>query len=143
MIWAENPPAAVLVAKQFNPSIVSQIWLTRQGILDPEGRVEDGSIFSDTIVQALTPDFVLLVFMEQLQFILKAPPDQQKVLVEEKLGKLVRELPHIPYRAVGLNFNWHLTPAGEDIPTLTRRLFVIPGNPVFDRFRDGAAHFGT
>ena len=101
MTWAENPPAAVLVAKQFNPSVVNQIWLTQQGILSPEGKVEEGSLFSDMIVQVLTPDFVILVLPEQLQFIIKASPDRQQALVEEKLGKMVRELPHIPYRRSG------------------------------------------
>ena len=118
MKWVENPPA-VLVANQFNLSIFSQMWLAKQGVLDAEGTVNPGSIFSDNVVQVVTPSFLLLVFLEQLQFAVSVPHDQQQSLVTGKLGKLVQAAPHVPYSALGLNFYWHLIPEGEETSDMT------------------------
>lgn len=143
MKWVENPPAAVLVANQFNLSIFNQIWLAKQGVLDAEGTVNSGSIFSDNVVQVLTPSFLLLVFLEQLQFAVSVPHEQQQSLVTEKLGQLVQAVPHVPYSALGLNFYWHLIPEGEEVGQLTRRLFEVPQGGVFARFSDMNARFGA
>jgi hypothetical protein len=58
------------------------------------------------------------------------------------LGAIVRTLPHTPYRALGLNFSWHLTPNDGDIAGLTRRLFFDPNRALYRQFDVENAHFG-
>lgn len=142
MKWVENPPAAVLATNHFNPTVASQMWLAQQGILDAGGTVKAGSLFTDDVVQAVTEDFTLLVLAEQVQLLLPTHGRHRDV-VTEKLGTLVQRLPHVPYRALGLNFNWHLVPDNEDVGELTRRMFAGPGHPLFARFGDPAARFGS
>jgi len=143
MTWSENPPVVVLLARQFNPSVLSQVWLSRNGILDAEGTVKANSIFAENLVQAVTDDFVLAVLPDQLQFVPTVEPASQQKLIEDKLGALVNKLPHIPYRAVGLNFNWHLIVDQEDVPAFTRKLFAGRDDGLYERFRDSNARFGA
>lgn len=143
MIWTENPPVVVLLARLFNPSVLSQMWLSRNGILDAEGTVKSNSIFAENLVQIVTDEFVLAVLPDQLQFIPNVAPDAQQMLVQAKLGAIINKLPHVPYRAVGLNFNWHMIPDDGDVPTVTRQLFAGRSDGVFERFSDPNARFGT
>src|SRR5262249_33885000 len=116
--------SVVVVAQHFNPSVASQIWLVRQGLV-AEGDFESGCIFTDGLVQVCTRRFVLLVTPEQLQLVPKVPDAEQEDLIAEIVGTLVRTLPHTPFRAVGLNFNWHLVPEDGDVRAVTRRLFYV------------------
>src|SRR5262249_5198342 len=50
---------------------------------------------------------------------------------------------HTPYRALGLNFTWHLRPDGGDVAALSRRLFFVPGRPLFRDFDAPDASFGA
>lgn len=143
MIWTENPPVVVLLAKQFNPSVLSQLWLANNGILDSSGSFKSGSIFTENLVQVITDEFVLAVLMEQLQFIPNVEVGRQKGLIEEKLGTLISKLPHVPYRAVGLNFNWHLTPDEGGITRVTREFFAGREDGIFAGFGDPNARFGA
>jgi hypothetical protein len=63
--------------------------------------------------------------------------------VQETIGRIVEMLPHTPYRALGLNFTWHLTPDGGDVAALSRWLFFIPGRPLFRDFDAPDASFGA
>ncbi|WP_088256547.1 hypothetical protein [Fimbriiglobus ruber] len=139
----ENPPVVVLLARQFNPSVLSQVWLAKNGILDADGTVRANSIFAENFVQVITDEFVLAVLPEQLQFIPNVLPERQQKLIEDKLGTLVGKLPHVPYRSVGLNFNWHLAVNDEEVPSVTRNLFAGKQDGIFERFSDPNARFGT
>jgi len=132
----------VVVAQHFNPSVVSQIWLVRRGLV-AEADFEPGSIFVDGLVQVCTRPFILLVTPEQLQLVPRVPDREQDALVMQTIGTLVRTLPHTPFRALGLNFTWHLTPADGDVPSLTRRLFYVPHRPLFRDFEAPDANFGV
>ena len=143
MPWMDAGSVAVVIAHQFNPSIVSQAWLMRHGILDQHGTVQDGSIFTDMLVQVRSLQFHMLVLTEQLQFVPAVPLEQQQQLIHDKIGTIVRALPETPYRAIGLNFNWHFIPDNGDIPGLTRRLFCIADDPLYRRFSSQDARFGA
>ncbi len=143
MTWTENPPVVVLLARQFNPSVLSQMWLSRNGILDYEGTVKANSIFTENLVQIVTDEFVLAVLPEQLQFIPTVEPSLQQKLIEDKLGVLIGKLPHIPYLAIGLNFNWHLVPEPGGMPAVTRDLFAVKESGFFERFHGPNARFGA
>jgi hypothetical protein len=85
----------------------------------------------------------MLVVPEQLQFVPVGPPERHQALVAEKLGTIVRTLPHTPYRALGLNFSWHLVPETGDVRALTRGLFFRDDRPLYQHFRDGNANYGA
>ncbi len=143
MPWIDAGSVAVVVAHQFNPSIVSQAWLMKHGVLDKDGTIQDGSIFTDLLVQVRSSEFHMLLLPEQMQFVPVAPPEEQQKLLLEKVGTIIRELPHTPYRAVGLNFNWHLAPEDGDISRLTRELFCVADRPLYQRFGSSDARFGA
>ena len=99
----------VVVAQHFNPSVVNQLWLVRHGLMAEE-EFEPGSIFMDGLVQVCTRRFILLVTPEQLQIVPRVPDEEQDALIANAVGTVVRTLPHTPFRALGLNFTWHLVP---------------------------------
>jgi len=148
----------VVVAKNFNPSILSQIWLVRNEVIE-EAEFLPGCIFAEGLTQIVTRSFDMLVVPDRLQFSPKVEPLQEAEqqegvdrdweqpegeLVADKVGKIIRALPHTPYSAVGINFIWHETPQGEEgISGLTRRLFWNPHSALHRQFADENARFGT
>jgi hypothetical protein len=132
----------VIVAQNFNPSVVSQIWLVRHGLV-AEDEFEPGSIFVDGLVQVCTRRFILLVTPEHLQLVPRVAGEEQDALISHTIGTLVRTLPHTPFRALGLNFTWHVVPDDGDVRALTRRLFYMPHRPLFADFDTPDANFGV
>ena len=115
--------AVVIGAQQFNPSVVSQLWLVRHGLL-ADGDFLPGCFFTDVFVQVRSPRFHLLVVPEQLQFVPTVPPAEEQALIVEKIGTIVKFLPHTPFKALGLNFAWHLVPRDANFVAFTRTLFA-------------------
>jgi hypothetical protein len=142
MPWTPTGTAAVVVARHFNPSIVSQIWLVRNGLLAADDFLQEGSLYSEFLVQVRSRIFNMLVAPEQLQFVPEGSPEGHQTLALEKLGIIVRTLPHTPYRAIGLNFSWHLTPSAGDVRAVTRRLFYRSEEPLYAHFQDDNANYG-
>jgi hypothetical protein len=134
--------SVVIVAQNFNPSVAGQLWLVRNGVLG-EGDFLPGCIFTDLLVQVRARRFSLLLTPEQIQFVPAAGDEDAVRLTQEAIGRVVRALPHTPYRALGLNFTWHLTPEGGDVAALSRRLFFVPGRPLFRDFDAPDASFGA
>lgn len=126
----------VIVAKQFNPSIFSQLWLVRNGIVSEDEFLPRDFVFSDAVAKVEGKSFGLLVVPPQLQFEPRVPEEQQSALVEEKVGGIVRALPHTPYAAVGLNFTYQLDPEDESFRDFSRRLFGVTGTHLFADFRE-------
>lgn len=141
MPWSYTGSVAVIVAQQFNAPIITQLWLVRNGILTDE-EFQEGSIFSDVFVQVRSNSFQMLVLPDQLQMVPTVPRDQEQVVLVQRLGRLVRELPHTPYKALGLNFAWHLTPADGNIARLSREMFFVPDRTLQRSFADENAHYG-
>ncbi len=137
--------AVVVVAKSFNPSVVSQVWLVRNGLLgQDELPTNSGSVFADALVQVFAPRYTLLVTPEQLQFVPSQQENQPDRLILEKVGRLVETLPHTPFRAIGLNFTWHTTPLEDDqARELERKLFYRTGSHLYQLFDTQDAHFGA
>jgi hypothetical protein len=142
MPWTLSGEAVVVVAQQFNPTVVSQLWLVRNGFLREE-EFQPGCIFTDLFVQVISNRFNLLITPEQLQFVPRVSPPEQQNLIIETVGAIVRKLPHTPYRAVGLNFAWHAVPAGGNTATFTRRLFFRPESAIYRAFDVPDAQFGA
>jgi hypothetical protein len=132
----------VVAARQFNPSVFSQLWLGRNGIV-AEDDFLPGCLFSDQAVNVVSPSFGLLVVPPQLQFVPALPVESQRELIVDKVGMIVDLLPHTPYVGAGLNFFYHLRPDDGDVPALTRLLFYNPERPLSQFFQSSDARFGV
>ena len=130
----------VIVAHQFNPSVVNQLWLVDNGIVARDEFLE-GCVFSDMVVNVNAKDFSLFVSPEQLQFVPKLPHGAEVNVVQEILGKFVKAVPHTPFSGLGLNFVW--IASEDDIVALTRRLFFRSGEPLYQAFDSADARFGA
>lgn len=142
MPWQPAGSVAVVVAQQFNPSVMNQVWLVKRGVLEEDDLLE-GSVFSDMLVQVRSRFFHMLVLPEQMQFVPAVVAEQQQELLIDKVGTIVQAVPHTPYRGLGLNFNWHLKPGDGDLGRLTRELFATPDRPLYSRFGGDNARFGA
>ncbi len=132
---------AVVAAHQFNPSVVSQLWLVDHGIvLREEFEAGKGSVFSDMMVNVASDKLTMLVTPDQVQFSPTQPPPNEDGIVENRLGLLVRTLPHTPFTACGLNFTWLLD--DEDVVEVAKRLFFVPDSPVHRAFEVENSRFG-
>lgn len=133
----------VVTANQFNPSIVNQVWLLKNGIVS-EDDFESAAIFAEGVSQIQTKLFQLLVVPQMLQFVIKPGlAEKEESRIAQKVGSIVNALPHTPYVAIGLNFVWHLKEESEGMRELTRRLFFKPGRPPFSLFDVPDARFGA
>jgi len=132
----------VIVAHQFNPSIMGQAWLVNNGILALQD-FGQGCIFTDVIVNVVSSRFGLLVLPDRAQFAPRVADAEQQSLVQEKLGAIVEALPHTPYHALGLNFTWHEQPDEADVATLCRQRFFVEKSPIHRAFDAEDARFGA
>jgi hypothetical protein len=141
MPWMQEGSAAVVVARRFNVTAAHQHWLVKQGIIG-ENDLLEGALFSDTVVQAPTSRFVLLLLPDQLQLVPTVPVDEEQQIIVEKLGRIIEILPHVPYKALGLNFSWLFRPSDGDTARVTREMFFVQGRPLFKIFSEPDARFG-
>jgi len=132
---------ATIIAKSFNPSILRESWLIEQGFLS-QGDLRDAYIFSDEAVQFGTSRYSLVLIPQHLQF---RPADREhsKDTIDQILSPMVRLLPHTPFRAVGINFIWHLDPGSEPLSSATRRLFCKNDSEFWRHFSADDAQFGA
>lgn len=133
---------AVVVAKQFNPTVASQAWLVDIGVL-PKAEATEDFAFTPLFAQVTVEDFALLLVPERLQFIPRVEPERQRALIADKVGRFVRAVPHTPFSAVGMNFQYQLVPDHTDVRHLTRRLFFVPGSRLHQAFDVPDARFGA
>ena len=132
---------AVVVARQFNPTIFSQLWLVRNKIAEEED-FQGESVFTPGFVQVRSQGYVLLVLPEQLQFSPLPLEGHHGQLVSDKIGRIVQKLPETPYSAVGLNFNWQVDiDDAEEFIAFSRALF-FRDNPLYDQFNQNNARYG-
>ncbi len=133
----------VIVAKNLNPSLFSQLWLVKQGIVGEEDFAPN-CVFSPFITQIFTDDFQLFVAPEQMQFTLKEKSKDNSELAKEKVGIIIKSIPHTPFKAIGTNFHWKVIPDQSiDFVDFMNNLFVKKGVPIYDQFSENDARFGA
>jgi len=138
-----NPANVVIIARQFNPSIISQYWLIKNGIFTEE-EIQPDSIFSPVIANVHSRDCQVLVLPEQLQFMSQLADQSGQELLISKLGKIVQALPHTPFVAVGLNFSWQVYDEDDaSNAALGRKLFFRDDSPLYKFFDVDDARFGS
>lgn len=98
---------AVLLAHDLNVSVFSQLWLVRNEILD-EADFGPATMFSHAAVAVQARTFHLTILPDRLQLL---PNDiGNGAVVNEVFGKILKLLPHTPFRALGFNFNFAFGP---------------------------------
>ena len=118
--------SAVIVAHDVNLSIFKPLWLVRQSILSEED-VADHSVISPGLVRIPAPRFELLVLPDRVQLRPARDSEQAQSDLLRILGGIVSALPHTPFTAIGLNFDYKITPEGDvAFEAWDRRQFGAP-----------------
>ena len=137
---------AVVAAANLNPTIFTQLWLTKFDILKEEDFQRRSTLFTPLAVTATGEGFTLMVVPERIQIGFSssdiAARSGQNIL-RRSIGKIVKALPHTPLLAVGFNFDWMLLPVNpKEIANIERKFFISENNPLGTEFSSQSAHFG-
>ena len=135
--------SAVIVAHDVNISIFKPRWLLRQNILSEE-ELADESVMSPTFVRIPTAAFELLVLPDRIQF--RPAPDQPRVQSDllRVLGGIAGTLPHTPFTAIGLNYDYMIEPASEiDFHDWDQQRFAAPISRSVVGDESSGARFGS
>ncbi len=131
----------VLPAQNHNPSILSPDWIQQHHIIE-----ETREDFVHTPVFSLyrSITFQLMVDPERLRLSLRVLSPVNLQALQGAISTCVQSLPHVPYRAVGLNFAWIATAdePGEGF-RLMERLFLSKAEQVRSAFPEGELRLGA
>jgi len=133
----------VIVAGNFNPTIFTQLWLVKHEVFSPED-VQANFVFTPMAVNISTQEISFLAVPDRIQLgFLNEKVNFQK-LIQKTLVRIVRELHHTPFQAVGFNFAWNLSLENpKEFGKLNRKLFLSPGNPLAKYFDEEPCRFGS
>jgi len=135
--------SAVVVANQFNLSIVTQYWLIKHEIIS-EKDFKENCIFSPGFSDIRTDYLQFILTPQSLTFSpLLDDSEKQAELANNKLGSIIRLLPETPYSALGINFVWHVDPEQISVNEIGRNLFFKEKSPLFKEFDNKDAKFGA
>ncbi len=110
-----NNANIVILASNYNPSIVSKEWLYQKGIFtEPVGN------FVHTPMLALVENenFGFVVDEQRLQVVIKRVTQDNLTNSNTIARRFVDVLPETPYKAVGLNYRYTLTEMSCNLRTL-------------------------
>lgn len=124
--------SVVILAQNFNPSIFNRHWLVKNKFID-DHEITDDSVFALGVSNIITPQFSLLVTPDHLHFEINGASLNYCECLHRVLIKIINRLPEIPYKAVGLNFEWHIFDDDSSPATISRALFY-PVNPSLQAF---------
>ncbi len=131
----------VVLANQFNLSIMNQHWLIKNCIITQDD-LQDGYTFTPVFALAKTKFFQLTLVPERLQIDLNPKTEKKIELIKSKIGTIVDKLPHTPFTALGFNFDYFLTTEDSSVEKYTRSLFFKPDSPLSSQFDEDNAKFG-
>lgn len=131
--------SVVIIANLFNPSIFNTHWFIKNDILKEEDLLPK-SIFTQDIAQISTNGFNMVVTLNQL---ITNIQDAESKNTMEIILKCIKNLPHTPYSASGINFHYHTPAKTEEIDDLSRELFFFSSSPVHSEFDTKDAKFGA
>lgn len=131
----------IIVADKFNPSLFSQVWLDKHGIL-PEKESKGDQIYTPAFVLAQSELFSLQVWPERLQFSYKDGEQDATELIHNTVGKIIELLPHTPFTAAGINFTWRISPPdSSNFSSMDRSMFWMD-SALHSLFNSEDARFG-
>lgn len=134
--------ALVVTAQSFNPSIFSQVWLVREVGVD-EKCFTGTTVVSPQAAQHELGNMQILVIPARLQVTVKPGDDDAASAAAELVTKVVEKLPHTPFQAVGMNFDYLLMFAStEEFVAKDRALFLTQTTPLKGFFDQPDARYG-
>jgi len=101
--------SAVVVAHDVNLSIFRLPWLRDQKILSEE-EVAGDVVITPPVVRIPARSFELLILPDRVQVRPSGDPGKAQSDILRVLGGIVTTLPHTPFTAIGLNFDYLMTP---------------------------------
>lgn len=127
----------VLLAQSHNPSILSPGWIQQNHIIEepPENFVHT-PVFS----LYLSSTFQLMVEQERFQLNLRVLSEANLQVLQGAASRYIQTLPHVPYKAVGLNLTWLAT---VERPEEEERLFFSGSERLRNAFPEGEVKVGT
>jgi len=101
----------VVLARNYNPSIVSREWLQRKEVLT--GPVIN-FVHSPPLSLVEGEQLSLLLDENRLQLVLKQPTADNLNRLAESVDRFIDALPETPYTAIGLNFRFSVRASSLD-----------------------------
>lgn len=122
--------AIVVLAQSHNPSILHPSFLKAQEIVPEDWEPLEPPICTPPFSIAKYPEGIVFTSEVQKFQIVKAPPtpNLRDSKLPEYATKYVRALPHVPYRAVGINFSAGIASSDPEIMLIERFLTGGPWN---------------
>lgn len=135
--------SVVVVASQFNPSIVTQYWLIKNSIFAEEDFTKD-CMFSAEMVNIVTDSLNIRLSPKMLTaFLLTNNFDRDFESVNNKITKILNLLPETPFDAVGMNFMWRIDTEDKAVSDFGKSLFFKSDSKLFEEFNTEDAGFGA
>lgn len=140
MVVQKTLDSIVIVARNFNPSIIQEQWLLDKRVFSA-GEISGNRLFSDQVVQFATEKVNFLMIPNQLQFTAK-----DKEIVEPRdyfagLENLILSLKETPYVAIGINFQWRISDV--DVKKFSHDEFYRDDIKILKSLNDNTAKLGT
>jgi len=133
----------VIIAKDFNVSIFKPFWLLKNNIFREE-ELQGNIVITPPAVQIPTQNFQFTVLPDRLQVFMSRKYPDAEADIARIIGGVVKTLPHTPYTAVGLNFNYLVAPEAEDaFSNWNRDLFASPLSSKIQSTKNRKARFGS
>ncbi|MBP1630793.1 MAG: hypothetical protein H6Q15_1686 [Bacteroidetes bacterium] len=132
----------VIIAENFNPSIFNQHWLIKNGFVE-ENQMKN-YVFSNEVAQFYTDDYKFLVAQNQIQFSLTNHSKDLFLVLESFLIKVLQKLKEVPYKALGVNFDWVIKDNELSTKELTKKLFFNENSEFYSQFsNEQNSRFGS
>jgi len=134
----------VLVANQFNPTILSEHWLVTHGIA-PQSADERQLVQLPGFVALKTAEFALEARADKVQLTLAEPPTRDATKTAgDVIGAIAGNLPETPYVAMGFNLWWAgFSKNPDEFVTRSRDMFLKSDSPFAPFFDTSDARFGA
>jgi hypothetical protein len=133
----------VLTAQSFNPLIFTETWLDRNDIIRADS-LEGLRVFSPEIAQFQTEEVKVLVIPPKMQITFRIHEITGEFEIPRKIViRTVELLPHTPYQALGLNFDFFVSfPDEKDFNVYNRTLLGTGDYQLLQEFSAADAKFG-
>lgn len=144
MALVENAFASiVLTAQSFNPSIFTETWLGRNSILNVDS-LKGARVFLSDIAKFETEEVDVLVVPNKMQITFGIHGVNGEFEIARKIPiRIIEVLPHTPYQALGINFDFYVMPPEEqDFLTYNRKLLGTGEYNLIQEFSVADARFG-
>lgn len=136
MEFMPNRANIVLLASNHSPGIVSKEWLNQKGIV-----TETPEDFTNTpeFSAVETANYLVQVDPQRLNIDLKNPDENMLTRLPVMATQYIEALPEVPYRLVGLNFNWIVQLGNLDV---LKSIFIANPEHFNEIFPEGDYYIG-